>query len=444
FRGGMKLPWRPSEAACQLPIGGIRSPSTTRYSVVFLAILAVYNVAAWLLFGSQYPWRALSARANVLFVSELGELLAIWLLWRWVHPGRDIWERIVGILMTPVYLGTVLALPAGLLLSGGAQVNPLVLACYICGGQCLQFTFYALLAHCLSMCYRFLIGTQLGPMLNKGFFCAALPLAVSVAMTTAGLSGVSSSALSAGRGIPVRRIDIELPRLPSSMRGLQVALVSDLHIGPTVGVPDVAGLVTQLNGLKPDVVALVGDLADTPGTQFLSAAAPLANVQAKLAKVYVTGNHEYLTMRPQAWIRAVAAAGFQPLANQARRIGGLCLAGVNDQFADVATDSAELHYNLSAALSACRPSDAVVLLAHQPSVAKDAISSGANVDLILCGHTHAGQFFPLTILAKLVFPFNYGYYRVGRYQIFVTSGAMYYGPPLRTLTQQEIALVRLV
>uniref|UniRef100_A0A1I8FA75 Metallophos domain-containing protein n=1 Tax=Macrostomum lignano TaxID=282301 RepID=A0A1I8FA75_9PLAT len=286
----------PLRAGCGLRLGETgekraRQPLDIR-SCSWPIILAVYNVAAWLLFGSQYPWRALSARANVLFVSELGELLAIWLLWRWVHPGRDIWERIVGILMTPVYLGTVLALPAGLLLSGGAQVNPLVLACYICGGQCLQFTFYALLAHCLSMCYRFLIGTRLGPMLNKGFFCAALPLAVSVAMTTAGLSGVSSSALSAGRGIPVRRIDIELPRLPSSMRGLQVALVSDLHIGPT------------LNGLKPDVVALVGDLADTPGTQFLSAAAPLANVQAKLAKVYVTGNHEYLTMRPQAWIRA--------------------------------------------------------------------------------------------------------------------------------------------
>jgi len=58
---------------------------------------------------------------------------------------------------------------------------------------------------------------------------------------------------------------------------------------------------------------------------------------------------------------------------------------------------------------------------------------------VCVGHTHAGQLFPLTILAFLMNPFFCGLYRVSEHtMVYVTPGTGYYGIPMRIASRSEI------
>ena len=65
------------------------------------------------------------------------------------------------------------------------------------------------------------------------------------------------------------------------------------------------------------------------------------------------------------------------------------------------------------------------------------------VDLVLSGHTHAGQVFPATFIAKFVFPYNKGLHKYKNTYIYVSQGAGTFILPMRLGTFNEITLIRL-
>jgi predicted MPP superfamily phosphohydrolase len=83
----------------------------------------------------------------------------------------------------------------------------------------------------------------------------------------------------------------------------------------------------------------------------------------------------------------------------------------------------------------------IVLLHHQPTVFEKAAALG--VDLMLSGHTHHGQLWPLAQISRLFYSFQNGSYRIGAGQLWVTSGAGTWGPPMRLGAPPEIVRVRL-
>ncbi|OPJ62651.1 metallophosphoesterase [Clostridium chromiireducens] len=78
----------------------------------------------------------------------------------------------------------------------------------------------------------------------------------------------------------------------------------------------------------------------------------------------------------------------------------------------------------------------IIVLDHQPSNLEEPIKTG--VDLQLSGHTHKGQFFPFNLITKRVFKKDYGYLKIGNFQIIVSSGARTWGPPIRIGSKSEI------
>jgi predicted MPP superfamily phosphohydrolase len=100
--------------------------------------------------------------------------------------------------------------------------------------------------------------------------------------------------------------------------------------------------------------------------------------------------------------------------------------------------------NLKQALQNRQKKYPTILLAHQPQAAKLALKEFHDIDLILSGHTHGGQFFPLHIPIYMWNPFFAGLYRHKETWVYVSSGTMYWGIPLRIGSWPEITTITLV
>ncbi|WP_051778497.1 metallophosphoesterase [Kitasatospora phosalacinea] len=242
----------------------------------------------------------------------------------------------------------------------------------------------------------------------------------------------------------VRRLDVHLPRLGRGLDGTRVALLADTHYGPIDRAAWSAKVTEAVNALDPDVVVHAGDIADgTPG-QRRDQSAPLGAVRARLARVYVTGNHEYGS-EAQGWLDRMAELGWEALHNRHVLVerGGdaLVLAGVDDVTA--ASSGLTGHRaDLDAALTGADPHLPVLLVAHQPKYVPQAAAAG--IDLQLSGHTHGGQIWPFRYLVRLDQPVVQGLSRHGeRTQLYTSRGTGFWGPPFRVFAPSEITLLTL-
>jgi len=87
------------------------------------------------------------------------------------------------------------------------------------------------------------------------------------------------------------------------------------------------------------------------------------------------------------------------------------------------------------------PGRASILLTHAPDHPE--IAEAAGLSLQLSGHTHLGQFIPWSWIAKRIYrQFVYGLSRIGKMQVFTSSGAGTWGPPLRLGSNPEIVLLQ--
>jgi uncharacterized protein len=157
----------------------------------------------------------------------------------------------------------------------------------------------------------------------------------------------------------------------------------------------------------------------------------------------VTGNHEYF-VDTQAWLRYLPTLGVDVLRNERvpirRGSASFDLAGIDDRTA--ARSGVPGHgADLDAALDGRDDATPVVLLAHQPVQVEQAQAAG--VDLQLSGHTHGGQLWPFDYAIRLDQPAVEGLSRHGDTQLYVTSGAGYWGPPMRVGARPEITVVEL-
>ena len=246
----------------------------------------------------------------------------------------------------------------------------------------------------------------------------------------------------ARRPAVVRVVDVPITGLPSDLQGFRIAQLSDLHVGPTLKRDFVERVVDTTNGLKPDLIALTGDVADGFPPALRDDVAPLAGLEAPHGKYFVTGNHEYY-WDAAGWVRELEGLGFNALVNGHQVIrqgaGRIVLAGVTD----LSSGGLPGHTSDPAAAVAGAPaSDVRVLLAHQPKSAFAARAAG--YDLQLSGHTHGGQYFPFNLLVRLFQPFVAGLHRLEAMWLYVSRGTGYWGPPLRLCAPAEITLIQLV
>lgn len=230
--------------------------------------------------------------------------------------------------------------------------------------------------------------------------------------------------------------------LDSLEQDMAIMHISDVHIGHQRGRSHLEKIVEATNRYKPDLVLINGDLVDANSALEEGILDPLADFDAPV--YFTTGNHEsYIDTRRA--LEIIASLGVRILHNEVVETHGIQLVGLDYMNAD--ENAFDMHavnkLTIKEELPKLIMTDGkpIILMHHSPVGFEYVVK--ANVSLMVSGHTHAGQVFPATLFAKLLFPLNKGLHKIDSTYFLVSQGAGTFGPRLRLGTSNEINLIRL-
>ena len=243
--------------------------------------------------------------------------------------------------------------------------------------------------------------------------------------------------------IRIKEVTIPVKGLTQEIRAVHI---TDVHLGNFRGKREVNKIVSKIKTLNPDVIFNTGDMFDSKA-HFIEGKDVLAPFRTlDMPHYFVYGNHDE-HVGVEEVIHRMKAANATVLLNEVTHFGELQLIGLNNMIPDNNTfdphaidDSETIEETLNKLnIKADAPT---IVLHHRPDGVNYMQRKGAN--LLLAGHTHAGQIFPFTIIAKLMFGYNRGLYNYEDMDIYVSEGVGTIFAPIRLGTRSAIAFIRLV
>jgi predicted MPP superfamily phosphohydrolase len=239
----------------------------------------------------------------------------------------------------------------------------------------------------------------------------------------------------------VYHIDIPVNDLAKEVR---IFHVPDIHLWPFRGKKSFQKIIANIEQLKPDFILLNGDLVD--GQEGLDQDTLELLQQVKYPMYFTSGNHDtYVDLQKVKDL--LTQYGVKVLNNEIINTHGIQLIGLDYMNADDDVYDAHASSRKETIKSVLQnlkinPKIPSVIVHHSPAGIKYMNEAGA--DLVLSGHTHAGQIFPATLIAKIQFPYLKGLYKYKDTFVYVSQGVGTFGPPMRIGTEGEATLVRLV
>jgi len=261
---------------------------------------------------------------------------------------------------------------------------------------------------------------------------------------------------------------------------------SDIHVDPLFKAQKLERFIAQVDSIKPDYLLFGGDLADITTEKMDHAGYDSLfkklTAGAKVAAVAINGNHEAFMANsdnsPEEWMRKV---GFVVLDDSTACLGGVCFTGRTDftvarsrdterkPLSELIPDSIKIVEHVKDTTDSLADSTRTVaaqdstmdtvaaapaitydtiplyrpwiLLDHQPKgIEKE--HRGRLPDFALSGHTHNGQFFPVTFLIDYVWKLAYGKGALSGVLWLVSSGFDCWGPPVRLGSDSEIWVIK--
>jgi len=232
-------------------------------------------------------------------------------------------------------------------------------------------------------------------------------------------------------------------KLKRSLPGeMNIVFISDLHLGDINSEKRLGYIVNRINSLKPDIVAMVGDVFHDDFTAVRNpekASAHFRNIRATYGVFAVLGNHDAGHTLPQM-IELLERSNVKLLNDEHVTIDDkLILLGRTDAspLGGFGGISRKPHAEVMAKVNTLLP---VVVLEHNPARMAE---YGSEVDLILSGHTHRGQLFPGSLITKWMYTVDYGHYHRASdgVQVVVSQGVHTWMMPMRVGTFNEIVSV---
>jgi len=243
--------------------------------------------------------------------------------------------------------------------------------------------------------------------------------------------------------IRVKEVTIPISGLTEEIRAVHL---SDIHLGNSRGKKQLEEIVRITKELNPEVIFHTGDLFDSK-THFNGNEDVLDAFQSiTVPHYFVFGNHDEQVGLMQV-LHRVNESGIRVLMNKVVHYKELQIAGLNNMAADSETFDMHATSDTTTVESVMKSleideNQPMLVLHHRPDGIAYMAEKGA--DLLLTGHTHAGQMFPFTLIAKWMFGYNRGLYKYEERHIYVSQGLGTFFSPIRFGTQSEIALLRLV
>jgi hypothetical protein len=248
--------------------------------------------------------------------------------------------------------------------------------------------------------------------------------------------------------VRVDSILLSLPKFPTSLVRLDIAHVSDLHIGPLLQPDRLGRFVDRINALAPDLIVITGDLFDFDPRYIEDGCRKLAKLRARYGVFAVLGNHDHYTGTASVVSGLERFTSIRLLRDEWERIdidgADFVIAGLEDPhegWMDKHSRSPVLE-RLAAEIPKDLPR---LLLAHRPSIFHHAQELG--FPLVLVGHTHGGQIaLPFATnhnAARMISDRTRGLFQRGESTMYVNRGLGMAGLPLRLNCPREIALIQL-
>lgn len=291
------------------------------------------------------------------------------------------------------------------------------------------------------------------PILHKLYGAFIIGIAIIAASTGFSVYGTIHA-----RQMTTRSYDISVDKHVDDISSLNVVLVADLHLGYSIGCCDMEKMVDRINALNPDVVIYAGDIFDNDYDAIDDSerlVEIMRNVSAAYGSYAVFGNHDVTETLVGGFSTASRTKAFR----DPRMEAFLRQAGINIMLDEVTTiadgkinligrldgekagDGTSNRKDLSELVKQCDMSKPVIVINHEPDKLHETAAMG--VDVMLSGHTHAGQFFPLTIMQPLAWENYWGIKKIDNMYSVVTSGVGLYGPAMRVATDSEVMSVRI-
>lgn len=239
----------------------------------------------------------------------------------------------------------------------------------------------------------------------------------------------------------VKTIDINIAKRVNGLDHLDIAFVSDIHMGTLVGPRRTRKIMDKINGLNPDLILLGGDIVDEDLGPVIRGdlGSSLKKLTAPLGVIGITGNHEYIGGAKQA-VNYLEEHGITMVRDTFLTIQDeIYIVGREDR--DRPRFAGQGRKHVSEILKGVDLNKPVIMLDHQPFDLDEKEKAG--VDLTLSGHTHHGQIWPLNYITKTIYEVSWGYKLKGNMHVYVSSGVGGWGPPVRLGNRPEIVRMRI-
>lgn len=238
------------------------------------------------------------------------------------------------------------------------------------------------------------------------------------------------------RRLNVNRLEIALKDLPEAFDGYRIVLFSDAHVGSFTGWRQslLQRDIDSINAQQADAIFFVGDLQNQRPEELYPVQEILRSLKATDGVFSVLGNHDYSDYIDDD--PAIKIANEREMVSRQRQFGWklllnehltlekqgarLVVAGVEN---DQTRKQMKKRNDLAKALEGVRDDDCIILLQHDPGAWQQTEWIQPQVSLTLSGHTHGGQVSLFGLRAtQLSKNYDYGLYREGERQLYVTCG----------------------
>ena len=235
----------------------------------------------------------------------------------------------------------------------------------------------------------------------------------------------------------VEKIDITVKNEHTAMDSIKMVVVSDLHLGSILGKKHACRYVNLINAQKPDLVLIVGDMINGNLNPVIRERINenLLEIEAPFGVYAVPGNHEYIGGDAAKTAEFYKSSHIKYLKDEISEIDNLLiLIGRDDR-----SNRRRLSLETLCGQVKNEKNLPLILLDHQPYQLDEAVKN--NITLMLSGHTHDGQVFPISLIVSAMYEMASGYKKKENTHFYVSSGLGIWGPPFRIGTQSEIAVI---